>query len=417
MSFAEFNVICLLASLLLGGGIARALAVSRRGFLIGVVAGFVNVARLEQAFYLPVSTDYAAFALGFWLVLAHLRGSVVGIAAVGVLGAFTWPVAVPAACAFLCWPYRPYLALRESPTTLGTLVAGGVAASLTGLFAYAYYVLGHSVVGLGGPLASVLHGFVPLSLAAGVAFSFIAVQLLLRGVDWRYVIDAVRRISIGGLLLGIAILFITRLLVAKFASPTEPKLLTLRGFASFFAIMPFTRPLTNVVAHTTYLGPVAVCFMWPAVTRQLRARGTGAVACAFGAVLLLILPESRQSMFTMPLLLTGFVLATERLRIPSAIIVGFLALSLAMSKVWMSFGPGDAGNVETTRRYFMHHGPWMTNRDYALNVAVTAGVAFGLYLLGRRMRWSSAVPATAGERPSAVVVCGPQYVPPESHAR
>jgi hypothetical protein len=100
---------------------------------------------------------------------------------------------------------------------------------------------------------------------------------------------------------------------------------------------------------------------------------------AFGAA-----SESRQWIHLLPFLVAATVGATEPDWTPRRAAL-FVAIALSWSKLWLTIGydtPGD-WRVFPTQRYFMHLGPWASDRMYLVHL-VAAVVTLAILLVALR---------------------------------
>src|SRR5688572_6201939 len=105
--FGYWNIAFLVLTCGAWASIARSAGISWRGRWLGFVLLFVNFATLRMPFYYPILTDCAALFLGAALLLFHLRGRTVAMAATLLMASFTWPALVLFGAPLFVFPRRP----------------------------------------------------------------------------------------------------------------------------------------------------------------------------------------------------------------------------------------------------------------------------------------------------------------------
>ena len=393
-AFLALNVALLVVGAWLWGGIARELDLSDRGFFVGAIALFSSFAAIKQAIFLPVLTDISALTFGLLIFLLYLREATLGLAIAAFFGGFTWPVLLPLSLPLLLWPrpvaavasIRPVLDRNERSEHLawGGWLAAIVAAPLIGLLLFLFILKGRRIEGM-GPVIPAYVPLFPVSVVALALLAFFALREVVRGVDWIYIRESVRNLRPRSLLITVALVVASKMVLREIASPLNPPFLSIRTFLAMLAFTPATRPLITVVAHVAYLGPwiLLLVMYWPQVCRAARALGPGLVAFVAISVVLGLLPESRQSLFSVPAFVALFAVATDRERWSRALLWGFAVASIILSKFWLTIGPADGSDLSQLRLYFINHGPYMDNAAYAAHGAAVLLLAVGFLGLRR----------------------------------
>jgi hypothetical protein len=402
LGFQALNCTCLGLAAVVWARTSRALRLGAPAFWLGAVGLFVNYAALKMAAYYPSLNDVPALLLGVVAVWAFVTGRGWALAAVGVVGAFTWPVAAPAVALLLAAPRRPVLdaaaatdATGEAParwSPLAALAAVGVAAALAAEFASLVYVHGRTTVGM-GPTANVYLPLAPLSIALSAALCGGAIYALLRPFTAATIVRELRAVR-WWRVAAAAVVVVGPALVARALATGKPAL-TAAEFWSVLAVLGATRPLASPVAHVAYFGPALLLLvpLWRDFVRAVHAWGPGATAAVLLAVVVAIGPESRQSMFTWPLVLAPLCVAADRRGVPGRVVGAAGALALVLTKVWLPHNthpvaamrdPGDATRV-VYGAYFDNQGPYMSAAAYAAHAAAAVAAAG---LLALAWRWS-----------------------------
>ena len=384
-AFGLYNAALLVLCAVLWGTAARQLALSRRAFWLGATALFLSFASTKQVAYYPVLTDTTAYTLSLALLVAFLARSTVGVAAIALLGAFTWPVALPLAIPLLLWPRGVAPVEPTRSRWIAALVAGGITSGILAIFGYLHWVNGRFSAGK-GPVIPVIPDLVPLSMFLFALMAFGSLYLLLRGIDLRWIWTLIRSLRPGRTLLAIAIIAVVLGTIRQLAAPNVVPPLPLRTFLGMLAITPIARPLVNVVAHATYYGPwvLILVAMWPLAARLIQREGAGLVAFACGATILAFLPESRQAIFSVPLFALYFAAASDRLAFTRPALAIYLLASVLATRVWVHYGTADTYAFTVYRRYIATNGPYMPTRDYVVYGAACVVVAVLLFVAVRR---------------------------------
>ena len=393
-AFGLLNAALLVGCAFLWGAAATRLGLSRRAFWVGAMALFLSFASTKQVSYYPVLTDTSAYTLGLALVVAFLARSNIGVAAVALVGAFTWPVVLPLAVPLLLWPRGVAPVLATGTRWIAALVASGITGVILAIFGYLHWVNGRFSAGK-GPVVPVIPDLVPLSMFLFALMAFGSLYLLLRGIDLRYVWGLVRSLRFRTTLLALAIVALVVATLRTLAAPDVVPPLPLRTFLGMLAITPMTRPLVNLVAHASYFGPWILLLVatWPRVARLVQREGAGLLAFACGATILAFLPESREAIFGVPLFAVYFAAASDGLPLPRAALAILAAVSALSTRIWVRYGEANTFDFRVYSRYLSTHGPYMSTRDYVL-YGVLCLVTAGLLFLVLR-RWTSQTRAAA----------------------
>lgn len=384
--FQILNVACVVVAAWLWGLIVRRLGLTGRSLWLGAIAIFANVAVLKQTPYDPVMTDPAALAIGMALLYAYVRDSLALLVTIAIVGAFTWPVALALSVPLIVWPRGCAPLAGRTSWRLAALIAASVVCGIIVVFCVGYFVKGVRTAGYGG-VAPAIPALIPLAMIGFATTLAPALIVLLRGLDVPYIAGVVRAVPLRRASAAIAAVASVSFLVATWQSPTAHPVLTARGFLWTLAFTAMARPLITLVAHIIYFGPwVALLLVyWPSVAAVIRRDGAGSLAFMAGAVILAMLPESRQSIMALPWFALFFVRALDTTRLPRAIVPTLGALSLLTSRAWLSVGPGTARDLAQLHAYFLQHGPYMTATDYAWQTLFATSCLIAAAAFARRV--------------------------------
>lgn len=370
----------------------------------GVVGLFANYAVLKVTAYYPMLNDGAALLLGMAAVWAFIDRRILALGVVGLLGAFTWPVAAPIVALLLLFPIRP---LPDSDAGDRNRIALGVAAAFAAaflvMFVRFYYLQGISVAGM-GPVIPVYPPLAPIGVACATGYTALVVYVLLRPFSFRVIRAELSRLSwthIGG-----AALVLVGPVLALRTFARGDALLTTAQFGKMLVLLSSARPLVSPISHVTYFGPVLVLLipLWRSYVRVVHSWGTGVTLATLAAAIVALSPESRQSIFALPLIITPLCVAAHQARVRDRFVALTAAVAILMSQIWIPINTSapavmvDPGaNMRAVyARYFMSQGPYMDNAEYAVHVLAVAIVALVLVLAGlgaqQLIRWPARRP-------------------------
>lgn len=364
----------------------------------GFAALFGCFANARHALYYPTLTDTTAFALGLLLVWGYLARRPTAVWLAAVLGAWTWPALPTLAFAMLVFP-RPAepVAPVETVRRIRYLAAGlaGAGTLVCLLVARAYYV--HPVPGIGcDKFASwvrrdLLVVTVPLLVAMlGVGAYVVAsqprawnVRGYLRTLTWRRA-----AIAIGAC----AVIVVARALWVAKVGVRGPGPTFGHQFLCEQGNAMLRGPAWGPVHHVVYFGPiviVAIC-AWRRIA-ALAAEWGPVVAVALAMTLVLAAgSQSRQWIHLFPLLVALAIGATEA-RWTARVTAGFVVLAIAWSKLWFHIGYDQVHHwfEFPDQRYYMHLGPWASDRSYLIHLVAALVTAIPIAVLTWRGRRAS----------------------------
>jgi hypothetical protein len=248
----------------------------------------------------------------------------------------------------------------------------------------------------------VVKGVVWVGIVGAMAYIFLTVGRLLEGIDLRYVLTAIRSIRPPGLALAVAAMIPARVLAAMFGE--KAPVLTARRYIGDVILLGSSRPMLFAVSAIVYFGPLLLLLLHPAVRARffagIRALGPGWCLFILGVVGLSLNSESRHSIFGYPAVVILLAAAASQAGISARVTWCIAVLAVALSKLWLRINLEPQNMVDTTvpatawnyRRYFMNHGPWMSNEAYVLHVVVVAIAAVAVWA-ALRTRTSRESPA------------------------
>lgn len=351
--------------------ICLSMRVTAGTFWIGFLLLFVNFFVMNNAFYYPVLTDVAAFALGTWMIHAYLTNSAWGLVIVGIAGAFVWPICAPMSAILILFPLRceqrgsqsrggTRLSLALAIATAGLVVAAGVAVR---------FVLGRTTVGY-GPVTALDDALLPASAVIHLALLATALFFLIKQVTIAQVFKSLGRAGVLRWVIIAAILLLPKIVIFLVASDAKSTL-PLTTFAAMLAFLPLVRPAITPVSHFAYFGFIIplLAINWRRVGNMAGSGGIGSVALVALSLLFALTPESRQSALTLPALVTVLCRVIERDRWTSAQVAILGILQLLLARFWVDqnalFNPARAG-IDVLPTYFSSQGPYMPTQPYGV---------------------------------------------------
>jgi len=390
--FQALDSLLLMLSAVLWAHLGHVLAWRRSATWAGFVALFASFACARHALYYPTLTDPSAFALGMVMTWGYVARRPIAVWLSALLGAFTWPSVVPQAFALLLAPRS------ETPVapvggawqrrTRWIAASLGVAVAATYLaIAFAYYRAPVPAAGFARLGAWVRDDLlvltVPLlALLLGVGMYLLVVPPELWNLRERWRRRRPRHL-LGAALAAAAIVVLRWWWIRSVGVRGEGP--SYAEFVCAQALEALRGPLWGLVHHVVYFGPIVVVALlaWRRIG-QLAARWGPAATLSLAATLAFAPgSESRQWINLVPFLVTITIAATEE-RWTRGRAIAFAVIALAWSKLWLPIGfdvPG-ARQALPYQRYFMHLGPWASDRMYLvhLTAAVASLIAMGFVL-------------------------------------
>ncbi len=386
LGFGVLNLFLVILAAFLWVQIADELRLSTRGAWLGLTGMFFNFAVLKQAFYYPVQTDSAAFALGTLSLYCFLKGHSAGLLGAVLLGAFAWPTVFYFGLVLFAFPKKEHSPL-PARGRLHVIAAGALTlAVVAGIIHFHFFkqVRPSALESKAMPIESL----VVFSLMCVAAYLFVGIRTLV-GDRRLYDIEHLKRSLMAGRLgLAVIVFAATRFLIDHLSSG-EPG--PTRYFFVRTLVECITKPAIFLVAHPIYYGPLLIlaCFLWRPFCREVHRHGVGLTIVMLMGVILSINPESRMLINLWPFFVAFTVKATESLRWKSSPYWVMAGLSLFFSKIWLKINthPLEGNPLEfPLQRYFMNHGPWMSTGMYLVQGGFVLLTAILFYFLLKKQR-------------------------------
>lgn len=390
LSFTPEHVILafkIMATVLLGGSawlvkkIFEHYHLSGVAQLTGFVLVFLNYAVLNFTYYYPVMTDASTFFLSVALFYFFIKGELLNIMLVGLIGAFTWPIILPMAAALLMFPK---VKNDFVPVPAIATIALGILCAVTALALGWYFVL------LKGEKADELYtlpiskGMIPVTfLYLGIVYFFIVKVICNRNFfDIKYLYSQIN----GNRIFGLAALLVTFALIRSSLNVTAPS-----QYLSFYTqikasiVYTFQRPLIGIVSHFNYFGAVMLLLIifWRRIAAFITTFGLGVAGSVFFSLFLYItLAESRRLIHLFPWLMILVSLFIGQYQFNKIFYILLFIINFAAAKLWLFFDYSNApilpdGTIDfPSQWFFMHLGRWMTEYTW-----VSLCLALGISLL------------------------------------
>ena len=391
-------------------GIAGMLGLGDRAKVLGAIALIVNFAVLKTGSYYPVLTDQVALGFGALSFYLWLRGAPVALAACTLAACFAWPSFLVIGPLLLLFPAPPDAGRgleapdRGAPPANWRPAPFGLAVgALIGVVAAAVLVA-LQIQGHRSQEGTEQLPLFPLSAAVVGLYVFAVVAFLLPRGGVPQLLGIVRSIQIRRLALALGVIVVALVatsLLARRSGFSAPGLFKDAFWSSTLD------PGLFLVVLLGYYGPLLLILLadLPRVAADAWRLGPGMV-CMLGIGLLgALLDQPREVIEVYPFLVLAGVLAARRIySLTRGGILVFLALSLALSRVWLQIGSlgFDTAKLQQfpAQRYFMATGTWTSPSMYAVQLGAIAVAALTIWLVARGRR-PELVEAPVGVAPPA----------------
>lgn len=374
-AFQAMNTACIFTGAFFWLKIARHLAIRVPMTLLGTLGlfGFYGIVKFTT--WYPVLGDLWGYALGFVLLWAHLERRFWALIPAAIIGAFTWPSLVaPALLLMFFWNARP--APAPAPLRLNVVVA--LAAAL-GWALFVSHLQGRGYWPPSMRAVETMPYVFRLSVIAAGAYFFFA---LVRLADHRSFFDPkmyLRALLSPHAVAALGLAFALRWALARWSVPEQA------GFGRWFndtAVLSVTKPGIFGVAHAVYFGPlvIALAVRFRAVVDRVLEQGVGLGAAVVLAVLFGVDSEARHAYTFVALVLPFAVKALDEANLDERAIAILAVISVVASKLWLTLPVtvGYPAEELPNQLAFLSQGPWMSDRMYFLQGAVT--IAIGVWL-------------------------------------
>ena len=350
--------------------IADHLGMSQAAKWLGGIALIGNFASLKMLSYYPVLMDGSAFLLGLMALYSWLRGRTLLLHIVTIITIFAWQTAW-----IYCVPLLIFARREPAASGEGHHISAAAAGGLSAIF-YVAVVLMHPPI-RSWP-AVLIQPVTAISVVIACAWLAFGVRELVQAFPVRSVLDDYRRTLIN---LGATIFTVALIVLIVNETPTGPNEHSMSFAKQLPALLAraIQRPGIFALCLVVYFGPIAYLALsrWRSVSRLAASMGPGMPIFLGMSLALALNSESRHFVFAFPFIVALTIKVLDERPIAPATVFLFLALSLALSRVWLAIGnpPGAA--------YLMNFGPWWNWPIYFMNLTLAIGTALIAALLFR----------------------------------
>jgi hypothetical protein len=393
--YGVYNFILLAAAALLFFAICTQLSIHRNIEVIGFAALFFNYFALKNTPYYPVLTDVSAFFMGMLLCYCFVKRSNIGMGITLLLGHFTFPL-------FLLSSLPLFVNIRTNAFTakLNTALLFKI---LAAFFILVYLVvltlmLTHPDLLLIPKYTMQINMYLlPVSIILVLVYMWRLLNTLGKAPIQK------AEFNTQSLLLKMAGAFVFMIVCSYFirsiSIPEEvftPKVFLMNVFQQ-----SIDNPLVFLVSHTIYLGPaiILIVLFYKRFVNTLMQTGDSAIVYFLIAAVLSLGSETRQFLHFYPFMVIMLLLGINDLNVTRKQLIIFVLLSLVCSKCWLPinapeiFEHYDFMNFPD-QRYFMNHGPFMSDQSYFINLAIVSVSALIIIFLFRKTTVSAQVQYT-----------------------
>jgi hypothetical protein len=386
---------------------AALLGLGDREKLLGTTALLISFAVLRTGSWLPVLTDQSALGLGALSFYLWLRGWTLALAVVTFFTCFTWPLQFLVGGILLLLPSKPHdfgeeleepESVRRALTPL-RLAIGGVAGLATIIALVVLQVGGRSSIEGTEQLP-----IFPLSVVISGGFVFAVVAFFgpesLSGL-WRIV----RSLQLRRLALAVGVIAIARVIGGLLATRSGYNGSEILEEEFWWTTLD---PGIFLVILVSYLGPLMLALLCdlPRAAANCWRLGPGMAAVVAVGLLGALTVQPREIVDVVPFMLLPGVLAVRRLfGLSTTVLVAFLVISLAFSRVWLHIGSLSTNFPALqdfpAQKYYMALGPWTPPSTYAMQLgAVLLTLAIGGFWLLRRRSGGDSTAAQSTPEPT-----------------
>lgn len=352
--------------------------------VIGFTSLFFNYFILKNNPYYPILTDISGFWIGMVICYCFITHKKTVLFFSALLGHFTFPLILLTSIPLIA-NIRNNLLLKtmQSTNILRTLTALGMLAILSLI---ALILLQPSVLDPKYTMTIQLYAL-PVSILWvlfyiwKISMTFHAPGFINGTIHWKKIL--LKTMAIIGFIL------LTNYGISQISIPEDR--FTPKVFLFNIIQQSISHPFISIIAHIIYFGPAVllILFFFKPFTTAIKQQGDSAVFYFIIIGLLCLGSESRQFVPYYPFVVVMLMLAINSFSFTLKQVSLFVLLSILSSKCWLTINvPGiystyDFGNFPA-QRYFMNHGPFMSETSYLINFGITIVMAGCVYLLFRR---------------------------------
>lgn len=357
---------------------------------LGFILMFINCGILHFIKYCPVMTDAVGLCLGTIVLYSYLKGFPVLLTVAAAFGAFTTPLIAMIAAPLILFPYQPMSYEALSPKKIKAL-SGLAFLYFIGISFFVSYIAKYwlNIPMVLQPKYTILPVGIILS-----AIVFSAIVRLLSNTQFfqlNWIKNSFSRWGIIGFIIFIGLVGVAKFLIPSNAPSPYP--------ASFFFFTHHTtctymRPLIGLAGQFNFFGSlVLLCIIfWKSIYTNIHKLGLGFTLALAGVLLLFGQTcEARTLYGVLPLITLALLVAVDQYDFSKLFYLLVLIINIATSKVWLTInyqwgnGWDETGSANFPNQwFFMHLGPWMSEKVW-MDLLILAAISITLlYLLVRK---------------------------------
>jgi hypothetical protein len=353
---------------------------------IGFMIVFMNYGILNFTFYYPVMTDTPTYFLSIALFYFFIRGELLNILLVGLIGAFTWPVLFAMALALVLFPNKKveYVSINKWLQLL--LCSLSLVYGLT----MGWYILYQRAEKIDMAFAlPIAEAMLPVTFA-GVGLLFFFIPFVL-GNKTFFSLQYYKSLINGNRIFAAVFMLLTFFIIRGSLHVSSTEYMTPYNLIKIHMIFAFARPLTTIVNHFNYFGSgiLLILIFWRRFAAFISTFGLGiSGAILVNLVFFSMKPESRAQVHNMPWLLILISLYIGQFNFNKIFYALIILINLIAAKLWFFFNydytdnkllpDGTIGFPD--QWFFMNLGMWMTERVWLWALIITC-VCLLLFIL------------------------------------
>lgn len=368
--YVLLNVAALAGGSFLWGRIADHLGMSQPAKWLGGVALIANFASLKMLSYYPVLMDGSAFLLGLMALYSWLRGRTLLLHAVTIITIFAWQTAWIFCVPLLIFGRRERAASGEEHGILAAAASGLSAILFVGV------LLMHPAIRPAPMILFAPYTAISVFIACtGLAFG---VWELVRVFPLRSVVHDFH-CTLNNFGATVFTVVLIALILDKVPSAPSEYSMSFAEQLPDLVSRAIQHPGIFAVSLVIYFGPIAslALWRWRSVSQLAASMGPGMPIFLGMSLAMALNSESRHLVFVFPFVVALTIKVLDERPIMLATVFMFLALSLALSRIWLPIGnpPGTA--------YWMNFGPWWNFPMYLMNLILAIGTSVLAVLMFR----------------------------------
>jgi hypothetical protein len=393
-AYLIFNATCITIAMCYYFKIVQLLKLPTSLYLIGFAALFFCFPILKLSMFYPVLMDIPAFLIGVMLVYYYLKQSSTVAFILILVGSFVYPTFILFSILFV-FKQQPILSNENSITTNTnkwivkiyntTTMASVVKLVLPIVFAIVCFVLFYRA-----NFITIIQAFQVnfwQALVTFISFLIGIIYLFYLSISCKFSLNNIyKSLHIKPALLALLVLFIVKFIIVALSSNVAP-VLTFKLYLLNICTQVVQNPASFIVAHIYYYGPMflMLLFFINKIKAVVLNYGFGMLFFMYAVFFFSVGSESRQLINYYPFLVLITLVALHKYYVVSNVFaILFAVFSLFFSHFWFVINnqtiinKGFVGN-DATQRYFMFHGPWVSNQSYIQHALVCMLLALLLF--------------------------------------